>query len=71
MLIKFRLSYHTSFNYSLSVSEKGYPDVAKALGLQSQGAKGEAVISYREPLATQDLESSGFPERANIMTQSN
>ena len=38
------------------------PNVAKAGGLQSQGAKGEAVVDYCEPLATWDLEPSGFPE---------
>jgi hypothetical protein len=35
---------------------------ARVGGLQSQGAKGEAVIVYCEPLATQDLKSSGAPE---------
>jgi len=39
-----------------------YLNVAKAGGLQSQGAKGEAVVIYCEHLATPDLESSGFPE---------
>jgi len=38
------------------------PNVAKAGGLQSQGVRGDAVISYRNPMATQDLKSSGFPE---------
>jgi len=38
------------------------PNVAKVGRLQSQGAKGEAVVVYCEPFATQDLESSGFPE---------
>jgi len=38
------------------------PNVAKAGGLQSQGVKGEAVVVYRESLATPDLMSSGFPE---------
>ncbi|MGD8720870.1 MAG: hypothetical protein PVG46_03660 [Desulfobacterales bacterium] len=41
------------------------PNAAKAGGLQSQGLKGDAVISYRNPLipptAGQDLKSSGFP----------
>jgi len=37
------------------------PNFAKAGGLQSPGVKGEAVISYRNPLRTQDLKSSGFP----------
>jgi len=35
------------------------PSVAKTGGLQSQGVKSEAVVSYRNPLATQDLKSSG------------
>ena len=39
------------------------PNVAKAGGIQSQGAKGEAVALYCDPLATLDLESSGFPGR--------
>ncbi len=39
-----------------------YSNVAKAGGLQSQGGKGEAVVNYRKPLTTQDLEFSGFPE---------
>jgi len=34
--------------------------VAKVGGLQSQGVKGDAVVGYREPLATQNLESPGF-----------
>jgi hypothetical protein len=37
------------------------PQIAKAGGLQSKGFKGEAVISYRNPLTTQDLKFSGFP----------
>jgi hypothetical protein len=43
------------------VLETVHPNVAKAGGLQSQGVKGEAVISYRNPLITQDLKSFGFP----------
>ena len=39
-----------------------YPNVAKAGGLQSQGVKGEVVVVYHDPLTTQDLKSSGFPE---------
>jgi hypothetical protein len=39
------------------------PSVAKAGGGQSQGAKGEAVVIYCDPLATQDMGSSGFPGR--------
>ena len=39
------------------------PNVAKAGGLQSQGAEGDAVVLYCNPLATRDLESSRFPER--------
>jgi len=38
------------------------PNVAKTGGLQSQGVKGEVVVGYRDPLTTQDLKSSGFPE---------
>ncbi len=38
-----------------------HPIVAKVGGLQSQGVDGEAVVIYREPLTTLDLESSGFP----------
>jgi hypothetical protein len=38
-----------------------YPGVAKAGELQSQGAKGAAVVGYRKPLGTSDLEFSGFP----------
>jgi hypothetical protein len=40
-----------------------YPSVAKAGGVQSQGANGEAVVIYCDPLATQDLGASGFPGR--------
>jgi hypothetical protein len=40
---------------------KLYPIVAKAGWFQSRGIKGEAVIIYRNPLITKDLESSGFP----------
>ena len=39
------------------------PNVAKAGGAQSQGAEGDAVVLYCNPLATRDLESSRFPER--------
>jgi hypothetical protein len=39
------------------------PNVAKADGNQSQGAKGEAVALYCDPLATPDLAFSGFPGR--------
>jgi len=39
-----------------------HPNVAKVGGLQSQGVKGEIVVVYLDPLTTQDLESSGFPE---------
>ncbi len=38
------------------------PNGAKDGGLQSQGGKGAAVVIYCKPLATPDLESSGFPE---------
>jgi hypothetical protein len=38
-----------------------YPIVAKAGWLQSQGIKGEAVITYRNPLITKGLALSGFP----------
>ncbi len=38
------------------------PNVAKAGGLQSQGVKGDNVVGYLDPLTTQDLKSSGFPE---------
>jgi hypothetical protein len=37
-------------------------NVAKAGGLQSQGVKGEIVVGYLDPLITQDLKSSGFPD---------
>ena len=37
------------------------PIVAKDGWLQSRGIKGEAVVIYRNPLITMDLESSGFP----------
>jgi hypothetical protein len=36
------------------------PSVAKAGGLQSQGAEGDAVINYCKPYTTPDLESSGW-----------
>ena len=39
------------------------PIVAKAEGNQSQGAKGEAVVIYCDPLVTKDLGASGFPGR--------
>ena len=38
------------------------PNVAKVGGLQSQGVRGETVVAYRDPLTTQDLKSSGFPD---------
>jgi len=39
------------------------PNVAKAGGIQSQGAKGVAVEIYCNPLATSELDCCGFPER--------
>ena len=39
------------------------PIVAKAGGDQSQGAKGEAVVIYCDPLVTKDLGASGFSSR--------
>jgi len=39
------------------------PNFAKAGAIQSQGAKGAAVVVYCEPLATPDLDGSGFPAR--------
>jgi hypothetical protein len=39
------------------------PNVAKAGAIQSQGAKGAAVVFYCKPLATPDLDCSGFPVR--------
>ena len=36
-------------------------NVAKARGFQSQGAKGEALVGYRESMTTQDLKSSSLP----------
>ena len=39
------------------------PHRAKAGGDQSQGAKGEAVVVYCEPLVTKELGASGFPGR--------
>jgi len=38
------------------------PNVAKAGGLQSPGVKGEIVVGYLDPLTTQDLKFSGFPD---------
>jgi hypothetical protein len=38
------------------------PKVAKAGGLQSPGVRGEIVVGYLDPLTTQDLKFSGFPE---------
>jgi len=38
-------------------------NVAKAGAIQSQDAKGAAVVIYCNPLATPDLDCSGFPER--------
>ena len=38
------------------------PDVTKAGGLHRQGAEAEAEVCYDEPLATLDMDSSGFPE---------
>jgi hypothetical protein len=43
------------------VAEEVIPVVAKAGGLQSPGVKGEIVVSYLDPLTTQDLKFSGFP----------
>ncbi|BBO78129.1 hypothetical protein DSCW_55460 [Desulfosarcina widdelii] len=39
------------------------PNVVKAGAIQSQGVKGAAVVIYCNPLATPDLDCSGFPVR--------
>jgi hypothetical protein len=52
--LKFFFNFHARFRYYLNFARVG--------GLQSQGAKGEAVVGYREPLATLNLKSSGTPE---------
>jgi len=39
------------------------PNVAKAGAIQRQGAKGAAVVIDCKPLATPDLDGSGFPAR--------
>jgi hypothetical protein len=52
----------SSNRMDVKVNKKGgHPNVAKAGGLESQGAKGAAVVVYCKPLATPDLKSSGFP----------
>ena len=38
------------------------PNVAKNGGRQRHGAKSEAGVGCHNPLATQDLAASGFPE---------
>ncbi len=48
-----------------------YPNVAKVGGLQSQDAKGEAVVGYCKPLATPDLEPSGFPVATVLIVNTN
>ncbi|MFZ0242393.1 MAG: hypothetical protein WAL90_12170, partial [Desulfobacterales bacterium] len=47
--------------WTVSQPVKHNPNIAKVGGLQSQGVKGEAVNTYRNPLTTRDLKSSGFP----------
>jgi hypothetical protein len=60
--IRIAWSKEKSRSYPPSISKRSHSHVAKVGGLQSQGAKGEAVVVYCDPFATQDLESSGFPE---------
>jgi hypothetical protein len=48
--------------FPLAFSGGIHPNVEKVGGLQSQGGKGDAVMYYREPLTTQDLKTSGFPD---------
>jgi hypothetical protein len=38
------------------------PALQKPEGFRVKTSKGEVVVFYFEPLATQDLKSSGFPE---------
>jgi len=38
------------------------PALQKPEGFRVKMSKGEVVVFYFEPLATQDLKSSGFPE---------
>ena len=55
-------AWHYPVHWDQIFASQLSPNVAKAGGLQSQDVKGEAVIYYRNPLSTQDLKSSGFPE---------
>ena len=45
-----------------NILKETIPNAAKAGGLQSQGVKGEIVVVYLDPLTTQDLKFSDFPE---------
>ena len=49
---------------------KLYPNIAIAGGLQSQGVKGEAVISYRNPLKTTGSGVLRLSRRVNNMVKS-
>jgi hypothetical protein len=56
-MVSIEISKPVPFHPLISIN----PNVAKVGGLQSQGAKGAAVVVYCKPLATRDLKSSGFP----------
>ena len=55
------LSYSASEVARFLAISRVNPSVAKAGGLQSQGAEGEVVVFYFKPSATRDLKFSGFP----------
>jgi len=56
-----RLRRTTTIHFSRFISHCLYANVAKVGGLQIQGVKGEVVVSYFDPLTTQNLKFSGFP----------
>jgi len=48
-------------SFCLSFSKKPLT-LQKPEGFRAKASKGEVVVFYFEPLATQDLKFSGFPE---------
>ena len=55
--------FFVHFRFTLHGVNDLNPFAAKAGAIQSQGTKGAAVVIYCNPLATPDLDCSGFPAR--------
>jgi hypothetical protein len=64
LIISTNLPFNPTSHQSIGSTDpvRYNPNVAKVGGLQSQGVKVEIVVGYIDPLTTQDLKFSGFPD---------